>query len=210
VRWLLLAFFISAHCQAQDMDGSSGIVFILWTGKKERDLVSLEKNLKDAGYRPKLLPTLCDGDLQCWARLKEGDFTDYVARAAKRVHDQKPAAVIGISRYGYLALLLAAKDEGQTSYAVISPVVNLLDLEEFRGQKKTSISDIRDLADSLQGKRIFIAIGRYDTRVNTFSSITLTRKVPSITLLMTASNGRNYPPVNRIVVDWIKRESYWN
>lgn len=80
--------------------------------------------------------------------------------------------VAGISRFGYLALRLAAADEDLRHVGAFSPVTDWQYLSEFKGSEdepKVKAMAIHNFAKDLTGKRVYMAIGNHDERVSTLS-----------------------------------------
>ena len=82
--------------------------------------------------------------------------------------------VTGISRYAYLAMRLMAADDTLRVGGGFAPVTDWRDLSEFHDQREMDVvADMRLslFADSLTGKKIYLAIGNHDERVNTLSCV---------------------------------------
>jgi len=81
--------------------------------------------------------------------------------------------VTGISRYAYLAMRLMAADPNLRIGGAFAPVTDWRDLSEFSEQRNLKqIADLRLslFADQLAGRKIYMAIGSQDQRVNTLSA----------------------------------------
>lgn len=79
-------------------------------------------------------------------------------------------AVAGTSRGGYMALRLLAADRRVTAGAGFAPVTDWRELREFAADRDRA--DVAELqltrfVPGMIGKRVFIAIGKTDTRVST-------------------------------------------
>jgi dienelactone hydrolase len=80
--------------------------------------------------------------------------------------------VAGISRFGYLALRLAAAGPDLRHVGAFSPVTDWAALSEFAGAEDDPAVEAMKLehfADELAGKRIYMAIGNHDERVSTLA-----------------------------------------
>jgi hypothetical protein len=80
--------------------------------------------------------------------------------------------VTGISRFAYLAFRLMAADDQLNIGGGFAPVTDWRDLSEFHEQR--NLKEVADLrlslfAEKLAGKKIYMAIGSHDERVNTLS-----------------------------------------
>jgi len=80
--------------------------------------------------------------------------------------------VTGISRFAYLAFRLMAADEQLNIGGGFAPVTDWRDLSEFNEQR--NLKEVAELrlslfAEKLAGKKIFMAIGSHDERVNTLN-----------------------------------------
>lgn len=80
--------------------------------------------------------------------------------------------VTGISRFAYLAFRLMAADDQLNIGGGFAPVTDWRDLSEFHEQR--NLKEVADLrlslfAEQLAGKKICLAIGNHDERVNTLS-----------------------------------------
>ena len=80
--------------------------------------------------------------------------------------------VTGISRFGYLALRLMAADDQLNIGGGFAPVTDWRDLSEFHEQR--NLKEVADLrlslfTEKLAGKKICLAIGNHDERVNTLN-----------------------------------------
>lgn len=192
--------------------GTGPAVFILYTADitKAPGIPQLRDVLVASGHKVVLVDIPChgneSGELECWrSRIDRGiTFDGYVSEVQRLMVRLNAKAVIGISRSGYLALLIASTNNKQVSYVLISPVVSLGDLQEFAGAKKSK----EIIADNLVGKRIFLTIGRDDDRVNTQRSIELAKSTASITLLLTNTRGHFHADIDRVIVDWLQSGRY--
>jgi alpha-beta hydrolase superfamily lysophospholipase len=181
---------------------------LLTTGEGLADptYANIRSALTKAGYRVEAVDIPCHGkgeaQLSCWRQMYERgkSFGPFISNLKQRNAD----VVVGVSRAGYLALHLAAVNEQPSQYVLISPVVDLFDLAEFSGAKPTIEHDARKLP--LHGKRIFLAIGKSDTRVNTQTSIDLSARY-GVQLLLTNTPGHSQPRVEGEVLKWLDQSS---
>lgn len=209
MRFLLVLLLALQGCSIRHVSfGEGPAVFILSTVETIEDpsMTPLRDMLVEAGYKVIALDFPCHGKetggLECWrSRIEKGEtFDAYVSDVLKMLDEENAVAVIGVSRAGYLTLRIAERDTGKRVYGLISPVVDLLDLAEFKGVKSAPGINPKYLT----GKRIFLAIGKSDDRVNTDRSVWLAKEVQSVKLLLTDTEGHGHPPIDQELVQWIR------
>ena len=94
--------------------------------------------------------------------------------------DPQRIAACGVSRGGFAALHLAARDKRIAAVAAFAPVTDLAALQEFAGVEALSaVQELRlsALAPRLASRPIWLVIGDQDRRVGTDQSITFARHV---------------------------------
>ena len=100
--------------------------------------------------------------------------------------DPKQVGVYGSSRAGFMALHFAAQ-EPRVRYAVaLSPVTDLVALEEFKGMETNALTrslDVMHLADRLSDRALWMTIGHNDRRVDTQHAIEFALKVMELSPL---------------------------
>lgn len=217
MRHLLLGFLLFSQIAHADLRsssvGSGPAVIVISTveGINDPSMTPLKGMLLGAGYRVIAVDFPCHGKgqntdlgLECWRAMYEhGKTLDAFANELNNFATKENAvAMVGVSRAGFIALHVAALDKRGMSYVLISPVIDLGDLQEFRGAHRLSSWDAKLLPVS--GKRIFLAIGKHDDRVSTESSVDFAKRFHAH-LLLTNTEGHSHPPIDDKVVDWIKR-----
>lgn len=136
----------------------------------------------------------------------------------KLIHPEKMAAA-GLSRGGFIAAHLAAKDPRFKALALLAPLTRLSLVEEFTSPSPLiDALDLHLLAKSLASRPTWISIGNRDTRVGTTSSFELLSLIsqakergfapaemhihPSI-----GHKGHGTPPeIFKAAADWIKSQ----
>lgn len=205
MRLLAVLLFLNG-CASFDANKPT-VVVLLQTHEEE---AGLRNTLKEAGFKVVSLTYPCHGKetggLACWRqRLERGDtFDQFVDSAVATVKETNAKALIGISRSAYLAALIAERGPQTVSYALIAPVLNLSDLQEFAGAQPFRSTS----CETLNGRRVFITIGRNDQRVNTKRSVDLANSCAGVTLLLTNTDGHFHADIDRVIVDWLKSGSY--
>jgi dienelactone hydrolase len=104
---------------------------------------------------------------------------DYLVREGYT--DPKRVAACGTSRGGFCALHFAAAEPRVLAVACVSPVTNLLALEEFSGLTEKQVQPLNalQLSDKLAGRAVWLSIGNADPRVGTDDCIALARRLTS-------------------------------
>ena len=128
-------------------------------------------------------------------RAEHGD--DFVAEFSKRLSgvlddliaqgytDPERIAICGTSRGGFMSLQFAAHEPRVRCVAAYSPVTDLAALREFKGAEANAMVqslDVRQQADKLAGRPVWIIIGDQDERVSTDSAIDLARRITRASL----------------------------
>ena len=172
----------------------------LETMQKELIYTEVARRLAAQGVLGVVLDAVCHGEdtrpgepaeLNGWVyRLEqEHDFTQAFAAKASAVldylvqegySDPERIAAYGTSRGGFLAVHFAAADRRVRAVAGVSPVTNLLALQEFSGTKareKAQRLSLASQASKLAGCAVWLSIGNYDERVSTDDAIGFTRAV---------------------------------
>lgn len=124
-----------------------------------------------------------------------GNGEDIVAEANRRlskVHDQlietgladpQRVAACGTSRGGFLALHFAAHDNRVKCVAGFAPVTDLAVLREFDGHQHHQLVrklSLRNQAERLSGRPVWIIIGDRDDRVGTSSAYGFARQLSTV------------------------------
>lgn len=127
-------------------------------------------------------------------------------------------AVAGLSRGGFLAFHLAARDERFRYIAAFAPVTKLSRVKEFIALNQDPNLDVDRLSEALFDRHIRIYIGNRDTRVDTRSCFDFTMalveaahqkkiRTPQIECFLTPSIGQHghgtSPEVFRQGADWL-------
>jgi pimeloyl-ACP methyl ester carboxylesterase len=139
--------------------------------------------LTNAGYQIIDVDIPCHDDLACWRSSAEKDpawMSSYIDGLASRIDSlQGPIIAFGVSRGAYVALEAAAKYEKVRYVIGISPLIDLLQLDEFKGfeNPKKAATNIYALAPALASKSVLLEIGEDDTRVGTDPAIKLERAI---------------------------------
>ncbi len=171
------------------------------------------RQLAEQGWLYVTLDPPCHGDdqpkgepaaLSGWAhRVKNGQelmapFTkrcsqvlDYLVREGYT--DANRVAACGTSRGGFCALHFAAAEPRVLAVTCVSPVTNLLVLEEFAGLTERQVRPLNalQLADKLAGRAVLLSIGNDDPRVGTDDCIAVARRL--------VSTARQRQPDRRVV-----------
>jgi dienelactone hydrolase len=113
---------------------------------------------------------------------KCANVLDYLI--AEGYTDPKRIAACGMSRGGFIALHVTARDPRIRCAVAFAPVTNLLALGEYRGMEHSDLVNSLSLANSADkfvGRPIWICIGNQDHRVGTDEAIAFTRAVVKAT-----------------------------
>lgn len=131
--------------------------------------------------------------------------------------------VAGLSRGGFIAAHIAARDERIRSILAFAPITKLRNAKEFaslREHPTLRALDLTELSDQLSKRHVRLYIGNRDTRVDTRScfefAMTLVEKAhekrvrsPQVEFLMTPSIGQHghgtSPETFRAGATWIKQ-----
>lgn len=131
------------------------------------------------------------GGLDGWRhRIEQGE--NVVAEATSRfskvldelietkLTDPEKVVACGTSRGGFMAVQFAAADPRVKAVAAFAPVTDLMALREFTTLKDRKLVDqlsLRQQADKLAGRAVWLIIGDRDDRVSTDESIAFCRAV---------------------------------
>ena len=174
-------------------------------GLADPNYAIIRNALTGAGYKVSAVDVPChapgEAQLQCWRQMynRGESFDAFVAGTVARMDNIQ--VVVGISRAGYIALLIAAVNREPVKYVLLAPVVDLFDLAEFDGAVPMLNHDARNLP--LTGKQIFLAIGRADTRVSTATSIDLAARFRDVHLVLTDTPDHSQPRVEPEILHWL-------
>jgi len=147
--------------------------------------------------------------LAAWrTRLDAGEdlIGDFAVRLSKMVDGlpNRPVAVIGVSRGGFLALHAAARDPRITAVVAFMPVTHLGALDEFGDANgRYDTLDVAHLAPRLVGRSVWMSIGRTDTRASTAAALTAAEALEA-PLLLEAESGHHYSQLaERAAATWL-------
>lgn len=99
---------------------------------------------------------------------------------AEKLADPRRIAVCGTSRGGYAALRFAAAEPRVRCVAAFAPVTDLPSLQEFKGLEANALTNaaaLRNHADKLTARPVWMCIGNNDERVDTDQAIAFSRAV---------------------------------
>lgn len=102
-----------------------------------------------------------------------------------KLTDPEKVAACGTSRGGFMAVHFAAADPRIKAAAAFAPVTDLMALREFTSIKDRNLVDqlsLKQQADKLAGRAIWLIIGDRDDRVSTDESIAFCRAVTAASL----------------------------
>lgn len=102
-----------------------------------------------------------------------------------KLTDTEKVAACGTSRGGFMAVQFAAADPRVKAAAAFAPVTDLMALREFTSIKDRQLVDqlsLKQQADKLAGRAVWLIIGDRDDRVSTDESITFCRAVTAASL----------------------------
>lgn len=173
-------------------------------------------------------------ELKGWrARVERGeDFvSSFVGHArsvldyliAEGYTDPEKVAACGTSRGGFLAFHFAAMEPRIKLVAGISPVTDLMALQEFEGipaSEGAGKLSLAKLALQLAGRRVWVSIGNHDLRVGTDRAIEFTRALVTnaapprrtdavipVELLVSPTAGHaNIDAAHELLAAWIIRQ----
>ncbi len=126
--------------------------------------------------------------------VKGEDFMAPMVTRAKKVLDHLIAegytdatktAACGTSRGGFVAAHVAGADERVRCVAAFAPVTDLTGLREFHGTGENPLVrslSLRQKADELAGRAVWLVIGDQDARVDTDRTIELARRITAASL----------------------------
>lgn len=134
--------------------------------------------------------------IEGWSdRVEKGE--DFVAEATGRFRqvldhlvetkltNPEKVAALGTSRGGYMAVQFAAAEPRIKAVAAFAPVTDLAVLREFQQQAKHELVQklsLRQQADALSGRSIWLIIGDRDDRVGTDEAIQFCRAITKASL----------------------------
>lgn len=139
---------------------------------------------------------------------------------ATGVTDPERVAAAGTSRGGFLAIHFAAHDPRVKAAAGFAPVTDLAALSEFRGKLDHPLVknlSLKNQAEKLAGRPVWIIIGDVDERVGTHHAIELAsrlstlakeKKVASSVSLHVMSEPRGHTTpkgASKLAADWVYR-----
>jgi Prolyl oligopeptidase family len=138
--------------------------------------------------------------------------------------DPAHLAAAGLSRGGFIATRLAARDARIRTLLAYAPLVDLADLSEFKDLQESPLTlslKLENLIPKLIDKQIRIYCGNRDTRVNTDKiyhfvravaegSFTNGKRSPSVELMLSPSvghQGHGTPPhIFKSGVEWLREK----
>jgi pimeloyl-ACP methyl ester carboxylesterase len=148
---------------------------------------TIPTDLQSAGFTLLSMDVPCHGAdadpgygdaLQCWRhRLETGDTDMFLRFCAQlsQVLDEigaKDVSVVGQSRGGYVAATCAAGDPRIKRLALIAPVTDLMQLEEFQGAGiDQTFFSLDQYKPDLVSDEILVRIGNDDTTVGTAAAV---------------------------------------
>lgn len=157
--------------------------------------------------------------MEGWAK-EMGALNQFFDRALKAVEyvvanglaDPTKMAIAGLSRGGFIATHLAAREARFRTILEFAPVTRLSKLEDFK-DIDTEAFDVFRLLPKLENRKIRIYIGNNDTRVDTRScldfALALALHSPQTELIMSPSVGRHGhgtpPEIFRDGADWLAK-----
>jgi pimeloyl-ACP methyl ester carboxylesterase len=148
-------------------------------------------------------------ELAGWAHRLDGGADlvgDFISRTenvldhliATGATDPERIAVCGVSRGGFMAFHLAARDERVRAVVAMAPVTRLAAVKEFqqlRHPERAEALSTTKLADRLADQKVWIAIGDRDCRVGTDETIAFARQLSASAIRQSLP-----PPVDLHVV----------
>jgi len=167
--------------------------------------------------------------ISCWAEhFEAGDdiIEAFVTSAQEAIDhlisegfvDESAIAVVGLSRGGFAAAHLAARDKRIKTLLAYAPLTDLMVTKEFSHIPEKEIYKLENLADKLIHKAIRLYIGNHDTRVGTDACFRFVQSVvaaathqrirsPKVELIVSPSIGHKghgtAPLVFHAGADWI-------
>ncbi len=163
------------------------------------------KGFRRIGFAVRHVELPCGSDLTCWRQLSETN-PNWLTEFVEAFDASRPVTVVGRSRAGYVALVLAARYPNVQAVA-LSPVVDFAYLAEFIGASSYPPSLVRSAA-RLAEARVFIAVGHDDRRVGTALTQDLVAEVykarpdAAVTLVVTESPGHKLADLSDAVSRW--------
>jgi len=147
--------------------------------------------------------------LTAWrARLDAGEdlIGGFTARLSKMI-DGLPrgrVVLVGVSRGGFLALHAAARDPRIDAVVAFMPVTELGALTEFADARtRYEPLNVSHLAPQLAERKVWMSIGRADTRVSTAAALDAADALRA-PLLLEAESGHIYSPTaERAAATWL-------
>ena len=113
-------------------------------------------------------------------------------------------ALIGVSRGGFLALHAAARDPRIDAVVAFMPLTELGALTEFAdARNRYELLNVSHLAPQLAERKVWMSIGRADTRVSTAAALDAAHALRA-PLLLEAESGHIYSPTaERAAATWL-------